>query len=105
MKIFFLDKITYWIPLKFIWKHNNTFENIPAEITNSGDTDRITKVNFQPLINPIVTPAKNVAKYLWKNFFFNFYGLNHNHFINTNPRPLPNLSLIPSFILFMSLFE
>lgn len=62
--------------------HSHTFAQIAAESPRIGLMAIITRVSFQPLMNPTMNPAKNVAT-AWKN--------------------IPTLSPIPSLILEMSL--
>jgi hypothetical protein len=40
-----------------------TLVNKSDDMKSNGEIDRITRVSFHPLMNPIITPMKNVAKY------------------------------------------
>lgn len=71
-----------WVSTHECARVSQTFAQTAVESPKMGLMAMITRVSFQPLMNPTMNPAKNVA-IAWKN--------------------IPTLSPIPSLILEMSL--
>lgn len=51
----------FWFAL-FVNPQTLTVDQTAADAASRGLTDKITSVSFQPWMNPIIIPARNVAK-------------------------------------------